>query len=107
MGDFLRLHFLWMSESQINRCLPTQTLAHFIADHPSSSAPFPTLPPTLQFINPSGNITPTCYPPPSSRHGPASSKTKHPKSWAAPLSTKRPREAASRYQEGTTTVTFS
>merc|ERR1711939_1168276 len=58
-------------------------------------------------INLSGNINPLVTPPPSSRYGPESSKTKHPKSWAATLSAKRPREAASRYQEGTTTVIFS
>merc|ERR1712093_522723 len=57
--------------------------------------------------NLSGNINPLVTPPPSSRYGPESSKTKHPKSWAATLSAKRPREAASRYQEGTTTVIFS
>ena len=44
-------------------------------------------------INLSGNINPLVTPPPSSRYGPESSKTKHPKSWAATLSAKRPRQA--------------
>lgn len=43
---------------------PSQTLAHFITDHLS------------------GIIHLLGIPPPSSRHGPASSKTKHPKCWA-------------------------
>ena len=68
------------------RCEQSRFLAKTSAYHPPHPLILLT---TFDRFKPSGNINPLLTPPPSSRYGPASSKTKHPKGWAATLSAKR------------------
>ncbi|KAM0127296.1 hypothetical protein ACHAP3_008864 [Botrytis cinerea] len=55
--------------------------------------------PPLTRFKPSGKIDSSAPPPPSSRYGPSSSKTKHPKGWAATLTAKRPSNAPGKQAE--------